>query len=239
MRWFVRRVGRSDSWQRTHGDKLFEWCVASHTPKGVWLTLYGGRRFVLLGATKRFACPTLDEAAESFWLVRTSRHPYTGNRMAEAERTIATFKTLEAKRKGTYRNRCSDEGHRPASPASPARPRLRARRRREAGPHRAGATGPAGAARPDVVDPQARIVPSAFRGGPVHARRDAAAVRECGGPVGTFSWTNAGNAVLFTAECHGEVEETRMSFDAFPALIAAGVHGGEAFAAPKQIGDET
>ena len=62
---------------------------------------------------------------------------------------------------------------------------------------------------------------------------------KCGKPVETFSWTNAGNAVLFTAKCHGEVEETRVSFDAFPVLMAAGVHGGEAFAAPKQIGDET
>lgn len=37
------------------------------TPKGVWLTSsYGGPRFVLNGATKCYACPTVEAALESF-----------------------------------------------------------------------------------------------------------------------------------------------------------------------------
>lgn len=46
---------------------LMEFVVDRHTPKGVWLrTFMGSRRFVLSSARKRFACPTIEEAAESF-----------------------------------------------------------------------------------------------------------------------------------------------------------------------------
>jgi len=41
--------------------------VLSETPKGVWLDIAGvTRRFVLMGARKRWACPTEPEARESF-----------------------------------------------------------------------------------------------------------------------------------------------------------------------------
>lgn len=44
--------------------RVFE--VEKHTPKGVWLKAFMFRRFVLASAKRRFACPTLDEALESF-----------------------------------------------------------------------------------------------------------------------------------------------------------------------------
>lgn len=40
--------------------------VISYTPKGVWLQVYSGKRFVLRDARKRYACPTPDEAFESY-----------------------------------------------------------------------------------------------------------------------------------------------------------------------------
>lgn len=40
--------------------------VLRHTPKGVWLDVHGEERFVRTDATKRFACPTREEARESF-----------------------------------------------------------------------------------------------------------------------------------------------------------------------------
>lgn len=40
--------------------------VLKHTPKGVWLDIIGGRRWVSRESHKRFACPTLEEARESF-----------------------------------------------------------------------------------------------------------------------------------------------------------------------------
>jgi hypothetical protein len=61
-----------DEWDRPQGDgqsalKVSEYLVVRHTERGVWLHLDGwGRRFVLRDARKRFACPTLKEAWESF-----------------------------------------------------------------------------------------------------------------------------------------------------------------------------
>ena len=47
--------------------RLQEFPVLKHTPKGVWLfTFFGDKRFVLRDARKRFACPTKEEALESF-----------------------------------------------------------------------------------------------------------------------------------------------------------------------------
>jgi len=40
--------------------------VIKHTPKGVWLDVYGRKRFVLNSAIKRFACSTRVLALESF-----------------------------------------------------------------------------------------------------------------------------------------------------------------------------
>ena len=46
---------------------LRKYPILRHTPKGVWLgwSEYD-RRFVLKSARKRFACPTIEEAKESF-----------------------------------------------------------------------------------------------------------------------------------------------------------------------------
>lgn len=50
--------------------ELSEYKIIKRTNCGVWINLYGGIldscRFVLLGAKKRFACPTKEEAMESF-----------------------------------------------------------------------------------------------------------------------------------------------------------------------------
>jgi len=43
--------------------RLSKLIVTKHTPRGVWLD---GWRFVKLNSHKRFACPTIDEAKESF-----------------------------------------------------------------------------------------------------------------------------------------------------------------------------
>jgi hypothetical protein len=40
--------------------------VLSHTPKGAWLELGCDKRFVLTNSRKRYACPTIEEAVESF-----------------------------------------------------------------------------------------------------------------------------------------------------------------------------
>ena len=60
-----------DEWGDATGSHpdvtLREYTVLSHTAKGTWIAEgYRGRRFVLRGAHRRFACPTVEEAKESF-----------------------------------------------------------------------------------------------------------------------------------------------------------------------------
>jgi hypothetical protein len=61
-----------DEWDRPQGNgrsavRVNEYLVLRHTERGVWLHLDGwGRRFVLRDARRRFACPTREEAWESF-----------------------------------------------------------------------------------------------------------------------------------------------------------------------------
>lgn len=45
---------------------LHKYRVTRLTPKGAWIKLVLDEKFVLLTARKRFACPTIEEAAESF-----------------------------------------------------------------------------------------------------------------------------------------------------------------------------
>lgn len=50
----------------SHEIKLREFDVIKHTPKGVWIYVGWGKRFVLASATKQFACPTKEAAMVSF-----------------------------------------------------------------------------------------------------------------------------------------------------------------------------
>ena len=59
------------SWGSRVEIRLREFEVLRKTPKGVWIDLgcgvfSGGERFVLASARKRYACPTKEEARESF-----------------------------------------------------------------------------------------------------------------------------------------------------------------------------
>lgn len=43
-----------------------EYPILKRTPKGAWIDDGGRKRFVRLSATKQYACPTVELAAESF-----------------------------------------------------------------------------------------------------------------------------------------------------------------------------
>jgi hypothetical protein len=46
---------------------LFKYKVVSKTPCGVWITLGKGKdKFINLNATKKWACPTIEEAKKSY-----------------------------------------------------------------------------------------------------------------------------------------------------------------------------
>lgn len=60
--------------------------VLKRTPKGVWLEGWpSSRRFVLNEATKRFACPTIAEALESFIARKKRQIKIYRRRMEDAQ----------------------------------------------------------------------------------------------------------------------------------------------------------
>lgn len=64
--------------------------VLKETPKGVWLKLgmFSGKRFVLHSSKKRFACPTLAEALESFEARKTRHIRFLQARMDDAREAL-------------------------------------------------------------------------------------------------------------------------------------------------------
>jgi hypothetical protein len=64
----------SNTWYRyedtrtTNGIHVYlrEFNVVRYTPQGAWIEQYGHGRFVLRNSRKRYACPSKEEALESF-----------------------------------------------------------------------------------------------------------------------------------------------------------------------------
>lgn len=77
--------------------EMREYPVLRHTPKGVWLDDYSERgRFVLRDARRRWACPTREDAVESF-LARKRRQAGILNARLEMVRSaIAHAEALTA-----------------------------------------------------------------------------------------------------------------------------------------------
>lgn len=68
---------------------LYRLPVLKLTPKGAWIeTQYGRRRFVLRGALKRYACPTVKEAAASYHARKRAQIRIYSARIRAAERGI-------------------------------------------------------------------------------------------------------------------------------------------------------
>ena len=81
--------------------ELREYYVHHHTPKGVWLTLFRSKglpfkdywsRFVLKSATRKFACPTIELAKESFIARKRKQSSIYRDRAAQADRAIDIVK---------------------------------------------------------------------------------------------------------------------------------------------------
>lgn len=69
--------------------QLFKFPVEKRTPKGAWLRVFFSRRWVSLHATKRFACPTLEEAAVSFVARKTRQRNIHQARADAAQHTLS------------------------------------------------------------------------------------------------------------------------------------------------------
>lgn len=105
--WYRLEDGRYappvDEWDNPMGPstpfvRVHEYRVLSETPKGVWLetwTRADGKRFVLRSARKRWACPTLEEAIDS-WRARKQRQLRLLERQASHVRQCLALQELEA-----------------------------------------------------------------------------------------------------------------------------------------------
>ncbi|TPJ51625.1 MULTISPECIES: hypothetical protein [unclassified Mesorhizobium] len=68
---------------------LSRYRVLRETPKGVWLDDYGQGRFVLNGAGKRWAYPTIEQARESFLIRKRRQVQHLKHYLAHAEIVLA------------------------------------------------------------------------------------------------------------------------------------------------------
>ena len=73
---------------------MLKYPVIKHTPKGVWISIYGDKRFVLLNARRKFACKTKELAFESFLHRQYAHARILSNRLYAVERYIEVAKRL-------------------------------------------------------------------------------------------------------------------------------------------------
>ncbi len=79
------------------GIRLREFKVIKQTPKGVWVIWRSGifsdsyedKRFILRDARKRYACPTKEEAAESYRARKERQVRMLKAQLRDAERALA------------------------------------------------------------------------------------------------------------------------------------------------------
>ena len=72
---------------------LRKFSVIKKTPKGVWIDIFLGKRFVLSSARKRYACQTVEEAKDSFIARKNRQIHILGNRIKHAEEAIEKVKS--------------------------------------------------------------------------------------------------------------------------------------------------
>lgn len=67
---------------------LYEYRVLKHTPKGVWLEHWDGKKFVLKEARRRFAAPTVAEAKRDFIARKNRQIGIYSARIETAEKAL-------------------------------------------------------------------------------------------------------------------------------------------------------
>lgn len=76
-------------------ERKFE--VLKETPKGVWIKDWDRKRFVLRGARKRYACPTREEAYQSFYARKARQVRILKARIREVEEIVWKAKLCEGR----------------------------------------------------------------------------------------------------------------------------------------------
>ena len=69
--------------------KVYALPVISHTPKGVWLDLFGTRKFVLNDSRKQYASPTKETALQGFIKRKHRQISILTARLTEAQEGLA------------------------------------------------------------------------------------------------------------------------------------------------------
>ena len=82
-----------NEWDEPEGEGevkvwLTKYKVISLTPKGAWLMVDGRQRWTKRDAIKRFACPTIEEAKESFIARKTKQIAIYHARIKRASKAI-------------------------------------------------------------------------------------------------------------------------------------------------------
>ena len=96
----VRYAAMLDEWENPIGVsrpelRLLTYPIKSRTPKGVWLDMgFGDRKFILLTARKRYACPTKEEALASFVARKERQADILGSQLARVNTVIEIAKCL-------------------------------------------------------------------------------------------------------------------------------------------------
>lgn len=67
---------------------LREWPVVKHTPKGVWISIYAQKKFILNDARKRYAYPTIELAKKSFIARKQHQIARLRTQLDHAERAL-------------------------------------------------------------------------------------------------------------------------------------------------------
>ncbi len=94
----IRYAPVADEYGERHGKgnmeiRLREFTVDKTTPKGVWIFARDGRRFVRRDTNKRYACPTVEEAVESFKARKRRQIRILSNRLHDAEEALTRMKS--------------------------------------------------------------------------------------------------------------------------------------------------
>lgn len=80
----------------TYSLDVEEYRVIKETPKGAWIHYGFDKKFVKLDARKRFACPTIEEAAESFKARKRRQIKILKANLNEAEVALKLIDKFEA-----------------------------------------------------------------------------------------------------------------------------------------------
>jgi hypothetical protein len=74
---------------------LFKFRVINTTTHGVWIDVYGKKKFILISARKRYACPTIEEALESYHARKKRQIRILKYQLAKAEAALRLQKESE------------------------------------------------------------------------------------------------------------------------------------------------